>query len=238
MLGLATHVASGSVNETYLGGLRLFAVPTPTTAVFATVFFVTTRGIESSEIFSNRTGRLFRLWRRNRSVTGRPLFLIHIRFYQARIDRECFAPEQPSSDAPRYSFKILPAALAVEAAEAAIASCKGQGYNTSVAIVDRAGDLRLLLVGEGASALSRELSRRKAYTSAMRRITTADLAKQVATPGAFNPTVYDTQMVAALGGVPIKVGNETIGAIGVSGAPGGDKDEACANAGLAKIETG
>jgi uncharacterized protein GlcG (DUF336 family) len=51
----------------------------------------------------------------------------------------------------------------------------------------------------------------------------------------FNPTLYDTQMVTALGGVPIKVGNETIGAIGVSGAPGGDKDEACANAGLAKI---
>jgi uncharacterized protein GlcG (DUF336 family) len=42
-------------------------------------------------------------------------------------------------------------------------------------------------------------------------------------------------MVTALGGVPIKVGNETIGAFGISGAPGGDKDEACANAGLAKI---
>ncbi len=136
---------------------------------------------------------------------------------------------------PTQTFKILPAALAVEAAEAAIASCKGQGYNISVTIVDRAGDLKLLLVGDGASALSRELSRRKAYTSAMRRTTTADLAKQVATPGAFNPTLYDTQMVTALGGVPIKVGNETIGAIGVSGAPGGDKDEACANAGLAKI---
>ena len=136
---------------------------------------------------------------------------------------------------PTETFKILPAALAIEAAEAAMASCKGQGYNISVAIVDRAGDLRLLVVGEGASALSRELSRRKAYTSAMRRTTTADLAKQVATPGAFNPTLYDTRMVTALGGVPIKVGNETIGAIGVSGAPGGDKDEACANAGLAKI---
>ena len=91
---------------------------------------------------------------------------------------------------PTETFKILPATLAVEAAEAAIASCKGQGYNISVTIVDRAGDLKLLLVGDGASALSRELSRRKAYTSAMRRITTADLAKQVATPGAFNPTLY------------------------------------------------
>jgi uncharacterized protein GlcG (DUF336 family) len=136
---------------------------------------------------------------------------------------------------PTQTFKILPVTLAVEAAEAAMASCKGQGYTITVTIVDRAGDLKLVLVGDGASALSRELSRRKAYTSAQRRVTTADLAKQVATPGAFNPTLYDTQMVTALGGVPIKAGNETIGAIGVSGAPGGDKDEACANAGLAKI---
>ena len=136
---------------------------------------------------------------------------------------------------PTETFKILPTALAVEAAEAAIASCKGQGYSISVAIVDRAGNLNLLLVGDGASALSRDLSRRKAYTSATRRTTTADLAKQVATPGAFNPTLYDTELVTARGGVPIKVGNETIGAIGVSGAPGGDKDEACADAGLAKI---
>jgi len=136
---------------------------------------------------------------------------------------------------PTQTFKLLPAALALEAAEAAIASCKGQGYNVAVAIVDRAGDLKLLLVGDGASALGRELSRRKAYTSAMRRITTADLAKQVATPGAFNPLLYDTQLVTAGGGVPIKAGNETIGGIGVGGAPGGDKDEACANAGLAKI---
>ena len=96
---------------------------------------------------------------------------------------------------PNETFKVLPAALAVEVAEAAIASCKGQGYNVAVAIVDRAGDLRLLLVGEGTSALARDLSRRKAYTSALRRMTTTDLAKQVATPGAFNPTLYDTQMV-------------------------------------------
>jgi uncharacterized protein GlcG (DUF336 family) len=95
---------------------------------------------------------------------------------------------------PTGTFKILLAALAIEAAEAAMASCKGQGYNISVAIVDRAGDLRLLVVVEGASSLSRQLSRRKAYTSAMRRMTTSELAKHVATPGAFNPTLYDTRM--------------------------------------------
>jgi uncharacterized protein GlcG (DUF336 family) len=137
---------------------------------------------------------------------------------------------------PTETFKFLPAALAVEAAEAAIASCKAQGYNVAVSIVDRTGNIKLILAGDGAGILGRDLSRRKAYTSAMQRVTTLDLAKRVATPGAFNPTLYDTQLVVAGGGVPIKVGNDTIGGIGVSGAPGGDKDEACAEAGLAKIK--
>ena len=141
----------------------------------------------------------------------------------------------PAEPLPTETFKILPVALAVEAAQAAIATCKQQGYIISVSIVDRAGNPKLLLVGDGASALSRRLSRRKAYTAAVRRISTGELAKQVAAPGAFNPTLYDTQLVTATGGLPIKAGDETVGAIGVSGAPGGDKDEACANAGLAKI---
>jgi uncharacterized protein GlcG (DUF336 family) len=141
----------------------------------------------------------------------------------------------PAESLPTETFKILPSALAVEASQAAVAACKSQGYNVAVAIVDRTGNLKLLLVGDGAGALTPSLSRRKAYTAAMRRVSTADLAKQVAAPGAFNPTLYDRQLVTVLGGVPIKAGDEMIGAIGVSGAPGGDKDEACANAGIAKI---
>ena len=136
---------------------------------------------------------------------------------------------------PTETFKVLPITLAVEAAEAAIASCKAQGYSVTAAIVDRAGNLKVLLVGDGANALTRELTPRKAYTAAVRRITTTEMAKAIATPGAFNPTLYDTHMVIAGGGVPIKAGNEVIGAIGVSGAPGGEKDEACANAGIQKV---
>jgi uncharacterized protein GlcG (DUF336 family) len=141
----------------------------------------------------------------------------------------------PAEPLPTETYTILPAALAVEAAQTAVATCKAQGYTISVSIVDRLGNPKLLLVGDGASALSRRLSRRKAYTAAVRRVSTGELAKQVGAPGAFNPTLYDTQLVTAIGGLPIKVGDETIGAIGVSGAPGGDKDEACANAGIAKI---
>jgi uncharacterized protein GlcG (DUF336 family) len=140
-----------------------------------------------------------------------------------------------SDPLPTETHKVLTLALAVEAAQAAIASCKGQGYNVSVSIVDRTGVPQVLLAGDGASVSSRDLARRKAYTSAIRRITTGDLAKRVSTPGAFNPTLYDTQLVTAQGGVPINVDNDTIGAIGVGGTPSGEKDEACASAGLDKI---
>jgi uncharacterized protein GlcG (DUF336 family) len=62
-----------------------------------------------------------------------------------------------------------------------------------------------------------------------------DFNKRVA-GGGFNPSIFDQQLVTAAGGLPIKVGNDTIAAIGVSGAPGGDKDEACAQSGLDKIK--
>jgi uncharacterized protein GlcG (DUF336 family) len=136
---------------------------------------------------------------------------------------------------PSETHKVLPLALAIEAAQGAIAQCKTQGYNVAVSIVERTGAPQLLLVENGTGVLPRQLSGRKAYTAAVRGLPTGELAKLVAQPGAFNPTLYDTEMVTAQGGLPIKVGKETIGGIGVSGAPGGDKDEACAGAGLEKI---
>ena len=108
---------------------------------------------------------------------------------------------------PTETFKVLPLTLAVEAAQAAIAACKADGFAVTAAVADRAGNLQVLLAGDGVSVLSRDITRRKAYTGAVRRIATTELAKAVAAPGAFNPTLYDTQMVAVGGGVPIKVGN-------------------------------
>jgi uncharacterized protein GlcG (DUF336 family) len=136
---------------------------------------------------------------------------------------------------PTETHKVLTSELAVEAAQAAIAACKAQGYNISVTISDRTGMPKLVLVGDGAGALTREVTRRKAYTAATLRVTSGDFAKRVAAPGAFNPALFDTELTTAQGGVPIKVGDDTIGAIAAGGAPGGDKDEACANAGIAKV---
>jgi uncharacterized protein GlcG (DUF336 family) len=136
---------------------------------------------------------------------------------------------------PTVTYKLLPAALALEAAQAALAACKAQGYNVSVSVADRLGLSQILIVGDGASPTGRTLAPRKAYTSAVRRITTGELNQRVSVPGAFNPLQFDPQLTIERGGVPINVDKETIGAIAVSGAPGGDKDEACAQAGIAKI---
>src|ERR1700731_3406139 len=136
---------------------------------------------------------------------------------------------------PTESHKVLTAALALEAAEAAVASCKAQGYNVTVTIVDRNGTPKVILVGDGARPLTLEVTRRKAYTSAMQRVSTGDFTKRVSTPGAFNPGQFDSQLTTGLGGLPIKAGEDTTAGTAAAGAPGGDKDEACANAGLAKI---
>jgi uncharacterized protein GlcG (DUF336 family) len=136
---------------------------------------------------------------------------------------------------PTETHKVLTAALAVEAAQAAIAACKAQGYNVTVTVADRMGTPKVVIVRDGPPGVGTEVTRRKAYTAAVQRVSTGDFTKRVSTPGAFNPGMYDSQLATGQGGIPIKVGEDTIGGIAVGGAPGGDKDEACATAGLEKI---
>lgn len=137
---------------------------------------------------------------------------------------------------PVETHKVLTAALAVEAAQAAIAACKAQGYSVSVTVADRTGMPKVVIVRDGPAGVGPEVTRRKAYTAALQRVSTGDFTKRVSAPGAFNPGMYDSQLATGQGGVPIKVGEDTIGGIAVGGAPGGDKDEACAIAGLDKIK--
>ncbi len=137
---------------------------------------------------------------------------------------------------PTESHKVLTAALAVEAAQAAIDACKAQGYNVTVTVADRDGLPKVVIVRDGPQGVGRESTRRKAYTAAVLRASTGDYTKRIANPGAFNPGVYDHELATGPGGVPIKAGEETIGGIAAAGAPGGDKDEACAMAGVNKIK--
>src|ERR1700737_512973 len=81
---------------------------------------------------------------------------------------------------PPETFKVLPLPLAVEAAQAAIAACKADGFAVTAAVVDRAGNLQVLLAGDGVSVLSRDITRRKAYTAAVRRLPPTHRQKRVA----------------------------------------------------------
>ncbi|OQE31620.1 hypothetical protein PENSTE_c001G01496 [Penicillium steckii] len=128
----------------------------------------------------------------------------------------------------------IPLNLAVEIAQDAIEACTKESYSVSTAVVDREGVLRALLRADNAAIHTPDAARRKAYTAASMRTVTSTIVKNVQNPGAAQLTAIDDFLVLA-GGVPIKVGNETIGAIGVGGAPSGDFDEACAQAALKQV---
>lgn len=126
--------------------------------------------------------------------------------------------------------------LASTIAREAVAACSAEGYNVSAAVVDRAGVLRALLRADNAGSHTPEAARQKAYTSSSSRMPTSAMAENITkNPAAAELASIDGFLVLA-GGVPVKVGNVTIGAVGVGGAPGGQFDEACAIAAIKKVE--
>jgi uncharacterized protein GlcG (DUF336 family) len=131
--------------------------------------------------------------------------------------------------------KALSLDMARAIAQGALEKCRADGYHVSVAVLDRDGLVIAAFHDDGSGPHTIVTSRRKAFTSVTFRQPSADWAKRVLTDPAV-AGLKDTEGTIALGGgVPIKAGNEVIGAIGVSGAPGGEKDEACANAGIQKV---
>jgi uncharacterized protein GlcG (DUF336 family) len=138
------------------------------------------------------------------------------------------------ANAQLLNHKDLSLATALTIATTAIETCKGRGYRVSSTIVGREGQVIVQLRGDGTGPHTMENSMRKAYTARTFRIPSGDFVKRVKD----NPTsgaVHLTNVIAAQGALPIKIGDETIGAAGVSGAPGGEKDEACVKAGLDKV---
>lgn len=124
---------------------------------------------------------------------------------------------------------------AFKVAHATIDACKKQGYDISVVVVDRNGIVRIAVRADTASPHNFDLARRKAYTARTFRRTSASWAKRMNDEPdlAGQKSLFD--VIPLGGGVPIDAGKDTIGAVGVSGAPGQDKDEACASAGVAAI---
>jgi uncharacterized protein GlcG (DUF336 family) len=127
----------------------------------------------------------------------------------------------------------IPAALAAEAASEAVAACAKQGYHETAVVIDADGATIAALRGDGAGVHTIDSAHDKAYTAASFKRDTLALAER-------KSEIADLMKLPHVlffgGGVTIKVGDEVIGAIGASGAPGAKLDDGCAHAGLAKIE--
>lgn len=147
----------------------------------------------------------------------------------------------PAKAQIQKSGYVLPAALAVEAASEAVRACEANGYRISVAVLDTSGEIRASIKGDQSTVHTRDTSFRKAYT-----VVTMGPVFGFDTLGGWTEKLKGNPNAAAFATVPniillagavaVRAKGEIVAAIGVGGAPGGDKDEVCAAAGLAKIK--
>jgi uncharacterized protein GlcG (DUF336 family) len=138
------------------------------------------------------------------------------------------------ANAQLLARKDLSLATALTIATTAIEACKTNGYAVSVTVVGRNAEVLVQLRGDNTGPHTIENSFRKAYTARTFRIPSGEMVQRVKD----NPTlglIHLNNVIANQGALPIKIGEETIGAVGASGAPGGEKDEACVKAGIDKV---
>jgi uncharacterized protein GlcG (DUF336 family) len=126
--------------------------------------------------------------------------------------------------------------LANQIAAATVASCAAGGYAVTATVVDRAGTVRAVQRADNAGPHTLGASQQKAFTSASAKNTTLVMMEGAQKTAAAANLVYIPGFLLVGGGVPVKVGSEVIGAVGVGGAPGGHLDEQCAMAGIDKVK--
>jgi uncharacterized protein GlcG (DUF336 family) len=144
------------------------------------------------------------------------------------------APAVAGDDA-LVTYKSLSPETALEAAQAALKKCRDNGFQIAVAVVDRFGQPQVMLRDRYAGLPAPDTAVSKAYTALSFRAATSDLSKSIKS-GQMDAGLSRLPHVAMLaGGLMIEAGGTLLGGIGVSGAPGGDKDEECAKAGLDAI---
>jgi uncharacterized protein GlcG (DUF336 family) len=156
------------------------------------------------------------------------------RLSAAALGTLCATALVAPAQAQLLQHKDLTAAIAMEIASTTLATCKANGYSVSVTVVGRSGEIILQVRGDDANPHTFENSMRKAYTARTTRSPSGALVDRVKADPNLG-LVHLTNVIAIQGGLPIKVGDEVIGAAGASGAPGGEKDEACVKAGLDKV---
>ena len=131
------------------------------------------------------------------------------------------------------SQKNIPLAMAKTIAEAAMDKCKELGFKVSVVVVDRAGLPLVMLRGDGAGLHTPEGADRKAYTARTFGTSSTDFVKRMLNDPASVGSKEYSRVLALSGGLPIRVGDDVVGAVGVSGSPG--KDDECSQAGIDKV---
>ncbi|HET7889713.1 MAG TPA: heme-binding protein [Bradyrhizobium sp.] len=138
------------------------------------------------------------------------------------------------ANAQLLSHKDLSSSIAFTIAQTTIDTCKANGYAVSVTVVGRNGEIILQVRGDNTGPHTIENSFRKAYTARTFRSPSGALVDRLKAEPTLG-LIHLTNVIANQGALPIKVGDEVIGAAGASGAPGGEKDEACVKAGLDKV---
>jgi uncharacterized protein GlcG (DUF336 family) len=136
------------------------------------------------------------------------------------------------------NVRTLSFAAAHDAATVALEQCKKNGYSVTVTVLDRLGRTKVVLHDDGANPHTIENSLRKAYTSLTSRVPSGDYGKRVTSNPTSAGLLQLDKITTVEGALPIFAGPDLVGAIGISGAPGGDKDAACAQAGIDRIAKG
>ena len=127
--------------------------------------------------------------------------------------------------------KAISLDLAHAIAQAALDDCRSHNYHPAIVVIDASGAIKVLLRDDGSGPQNADTARRKAFTALAFKGNSSDQVKIWETQKIPN---IGPDRVALAGGVAIKSGNDVIGAIGIGGAPGSEKDESCALAGIAK----
>lgn len=133
-----------------------------------------------------------------------------------------------------YTARMLTPETALKATLAALADCRKRGHQVAAAVVDRSGVAQAMVRDRFAGPHTVTTAINKGYTAISFRVDTLDLAKQTQS-GPSSGIRAIPNVVAVGGGVLIQAGGATLGAIGVSGAPSGELDDACARAGIAVV---
>lgn len=135
-----------------------------------------------------------------------------------------------------FSTRTLTTETAMTAAQAALQSCRDSGYQAAIAVTDRMGTPIVMLRDRFAGAHTPETAIRKAYTAASFRMDTTSLAEATRPDEPTSGIRQVNQVLALGGGLPIEAAGSLVGAIGVSGAPGAEADDACGQAGIDAIQ--